>query len=175
MSRMRTRRHYLSYAYSLPLWNILELDSYVIQLTAKAWNRRSLRGACALSSKRGRHKIGIAPIDEMQSPNVRRKTPRVWGGGGAPPAEGEPPTGDDAAGATRGDKPQESLRGTRPPRKCLFSRAFKAETTGALQVAGVSARERRAERCGEMDGSSSWLDSVRAECESVVNDLLTFH
>ena len=85
MSRMRTRRHYLSYAYSLPLWNILELDSYVIQLTAKAWNRRSLRGACALSSKRGRHKIGIAPIDEMQSPNVRRKTPRVWGGGGGAP------------------------------------------------------------------------------------------
>ena len=82
---MRPRRLNVAHPYSLPLWDILELDSYVIQLTAKAWNRRSLRGACALSSKRGRHKIGIAPIDEMQSPNVRRKTPRVWGGGGGAP------------------------------------------------------------------------------------------
>ena len=112
---MRRGGAHVTQAYFLPLWNILELDSYMIRLAAKGWIRRSPIGAGALSSKRGRREVCIVPIDERQCPNPKcggRR--RALGGGPEARATGEDAAGDDAARASRGDKAAGASAGTRP-------------------------------------------------------------
>ena len=118
---MRRGGAHVTQAYFLPLWNILELDSYMIRLAAKGWIRRSPIGAGALSSKRGRREVCIVPIDERQCPN-----PKCGGRrhalGAAPKREppGEDAAGHDAARATRGDKAAGASAGTRPAPGIVF-------------------------------------------------------
>jgi len=80
MPRMRTRWQNLAYAYSLPLWNILEFDSYVI----RGCQSRGTGGAPEARAP-SRRREGITKFalpqstrcNPLQCPNVRRKTPRV--------------------------------------------------------------------------------------------------
>ena len=103
---MRRAGAHVTQAYFLPLWNILELDSYMIRLAAKGWIRRSPIGAGALSSKRGRCRVCIVPIDESQCPHpVRRKTPC---------AEGRPRSASHLGKTLRGTTPHEPRAVTKP-------------------------------------------------------------
>jgi len=74
-------------------------------------------------------------------------TARVGGRGAAP--EAQPPT---SGGRRRGVHPRGQAPGVAAgdasSQELLFSRAFKAETTGALQAAGVSRRMLGGKRAG---------------------------
>lgn len=94
-------------------------------------------------------------------------TARVGGRGAAP--EAQPPPGDDAAGFTRGDKPRESPRGTRPPRNCS-SHAHSKRRQPGLYRPRASLGERWAESVRGVVASSWWLESVRVE--SVLDGIL---
>jgi hypothetical protein len=95
-------------------------------------------------------------------------TARVGGRGAAPKAQ--PPT---SGGRRRGVHPRGQAPGVAAgdasSQELLFSRAFKAETTGALQAAG-SLGERWAESVRGVVASSWWLESVRVE--SVLDGIL---
>ena len=95
----------------------------MIRLTAKGWIRRSPIGAGALSSKRGRCRVCIVPIDESQCPHpVRRKTPC---------AGGRPRSASHLRKTPRGTTPH-APRAVTKPREPPRGRVLLQETSSSL-------------------------------------------
>lgn len=148
MLRMRTRRLHVAHPYSIPLWDSMELDSYVIRLDAKHGTGRAperVRPFEVLERmSRNRH----CPDRRYAMPQCAVEDAAREGGrgGGRPPKvsylRGSTPRGLHA-GPSRG-----RLRGgTRPPRKCFSHAHQKRRQPGLYRYGRLG--ERRGERCAE--------------------------
>ena len=105
---------------------------------------------CAISKcSRGCHKIGIAPIDDMQCPNVRWKTPRERGEGGGAPKRVATYGGRRRGGCTRGQAAGDAAEGRVLQGKAFLTRIKSGDNRGSTAT-GVSAS------AGEKDARSSF-------------------
>ena len=148
--RMRPRRLNVAHPYSLPLWDILELDSYVIRSAAKAWNRQSPRASAPSRSAREVVTNSASPQSTIYNVPMRGGRRRARGGkGGGRPQKGSYLRGSTPRGLHAGPSRGRRRGGTRPPKKCSLTRIKSGDNRGSTAT-GVSAS------AGEKDARSSF-------------------
>ena len=137
--RMRPRRLNVAHPYSLPLWDILELDSYVIRSAAKAWNRQSPRASAP--SRSAREVVTNSALPQSTIYNVPmcggRRRARGGKGGGAPKRVATY-GGRRRGGCTRGQAAGDAAEGRVLQRNAFLTRIKSGDNRGSTAT-GVSA------------------------------------